>query len=137
GEEFAQRYLTLKNCDLTRDLLIAEAAGEMIGYCRSEWETQHDGLWTYLHLGYVRPAWRRRGLGTALLRAAQQRLREIAAGHPPDAPKVFAAWAESTEIGAVALLQAEGYKAVRHDFHMVRPNLDDIPDLPLPAGIEV
>jgi mycothiol synthase len=34
-------------------------------------------------------------------------------------------------------LQQLGYRAVRFGASMVRPNLDDIPDLPLPDGVEV
>src|SRR5438034_630108 len=61
----------------------------------------------------------------------------VAATHPPDVPKVFSSEAESREVGAAALLHAEGYSAVRHFFHMERHGLDGIPDLPLPDGIEV
>jgi mycothiol synthase len=35
------------------------------------------------------------------------------------------------------LLERSGYRPVRHSHTMVRPSLDDIPDYPLPDGIEL
>ena len=35
------------------------------------------------------------------------------------------------------MLESEGYTPVRFSYDMVRPNLDNIPDAPLPEGIEV
>jgi hypothetical protein len=33
--------------------------------------------------------------------------------------------------------QDAGYQAIRYEYDMVRPDLENIPDLPLPAGLEV
>jgi ribosomal protein S18 acetylase RimI-like enzyme len=35
------------------------------------------------------------------------------------------------------LLLRHGYQPVRHSFEMVRPNMDAVPDCPLPPGIEL
>ena len=37
----------------------------------------------------------------------------------------------------VAALEARGYEPVRHYYTMVRPTLDDLPDAPLPSGLEI
>ena len=47
------------------------------------------------------------------------------------------AFAEETEAGHRAILAAAGFETVRHFFLMRVPSLDDIPDAPLPDGIEV
>ena len=36
-----------------------------------------------------------------------------------------------------ALLQGVGYGAVRYGYAMLRPSVDDLPDAPLPAGLEI
>ncbi len=136
-EEMERNYGHLTNCDLAQDMVIAEINGELVAYGRVEWAKLDSGERTYTHLGYVRPDWRRHGLGRAILHHHQQRLRAIAAAHPEDGPRLFEATAHDTEPAAEALLLSEGYRAIRHFFHMVRPNLDDIPDLPLPPGLEV
>ena len=50
---------------------------------------------------------------------------------------MFQGFAEQHEVGLATLLTQEGYQPVRYFYQMVRPSLDDIPDFPLPAGIEV
>jgi ribosomal protein S18 acetylase RimI-like enzyme len=40
-------------------------------------------------------------------------------------------------VGTLALLQQEGYQPARYFNEMVRPHLEEIPDAPLPPGIEV
>jgi hypothetical protein len=62
---------------------------------------------------------------------------EIAADHPPEKAKYLQGFASETEVGKAALLEMAGYTPVRVGYEMVRPNLDDIPDFPLPDGIEV
>jgi ribosomal protein S18 acetylase RimI-like enzyme len=85
----------------------------------------------------VLPAWRRLGLGRALLRHSERRLREIAAGQPGDGPRVFEAQAADTQVGKEALLLSEGYTAVRHSYAMLRQLNEALPDAPLPAGLEL
>jgi mycothiol synthase len=136
-EQLKRNYSHLVNCDPATDLLMAEVNGELVAFGRVEWAKRDSGERLYLHSGNVHPHWRRRGLGRAVLRHNQQRLREIAAAHPADGPRFFEAQAHDSERAAEALLLSEGYTAIRHFFTMVRPTLDDIPDLPLPPGLEI
>ena len=41
------------------------------------------------------------------------------------------------DAGAVALLEGSGYEPIRYFYGMVRPNLDPIPDAPMPDGLEI
>lgn len=136
-EEVANRYAHLSNSDPSRDMLFAEMDGRVIGYERGWWWSQTDGPYLYGFVGFLEPAWRRRGIGRSMLRWQENRLREIAAAHPNDRPKYLQGFATQYETGLHALLRAEDYEPVRYVFEMVRPSLDDIPDYPLPDGFEV
>ncbi len=137
AEEIARNYRYLKNCDPYQDMLFAEIEGQVIGYSRVTWYTTVEGYRIYQHFGFLLPAWRRKGIGRAMLRYNQRRLRQIAAGQPGDEPRFFESFAADSEVAATALLLSEGYTAVRHFYQMVRPNLEDIPEAAMPPGLEV
>jgi ribosomal protein S18 acetylase RimI-like enzyme len=96
-----------------------------------------DGLREFRHGGAVDPAWRRRGIGTALLAENQRLLIELATGNPTSSPSVFGSWTGDTQLGSVALLDAAGYRQVRWFFDMLRPSLDELPVATLPEGLVV
>jgi GNAT superfamily N-acetyltransferase len=136
-EEIAWVFAHLKNCAPERDMLFAEVDGETVAFSRVWWVEEGTGERLYTSLGFVHPDWRRRGLGTAMLRYNERHLRDIAGEHPAEIRKRFRAWATDTEDGAQALLAAAGYEAVRHYIMMTRPIGLPLPDAPLPAGLEV
>ena len=92
-----------------------------------------DGIGVHQVEGWVRPAWRRRGLGRALLHWTERRAAEVARvdGRPPQ--RAFSAWPDEDQVGATALYESEGYEIVRYGFMMVRDLADPIPDRALPA----
>ncbi len=135
-EDIARNYSHLNNCDPSRDMIFAEAAGAVVGYGRCEWNVDKHGQRLYLRLGFLKPEWRRGGVGRAMLRGLQARLRQIAADHPAG-PRFFEAFAGDTEAGAEALLRSEGYQPVRHFYDMVRPLSEPVNVTPLPDGIEI
>ncbi len=135
-EDIARGYDHLFNSDPARDLLFVDVDEEPVGYSRVWWEEQLDGLRLYYHFVFLLPAFRDRGIGRAVLRHNERRLRQIAAAHPAG-KKRFGAWAGETEHYWRRLLAGAGYEPVRHSFTMVRPDLENVPDLPLPAGLEV
>jgi ribosomal protein S18 acetylase RimI-like enzyme len=124
------------NLDLAADLLFAEVNGSVVAYTVGGWEQDNDGGRNYATWGEVHPDWRRRGLGTALLRWVEARQHRLAATHPA-VEKRLESWSSEAEAGRLALLEANGYQIVRYDYEMERPNLDDIQPLPLPDGIEL
>jgi GNAT superfamily N-acetyltransferase len=136
-EEVADFYRHLSRCDPALDMIFAEVDGRMIGYARGFWQEEIGGPFIYSIVGFLVPAWRRWGIGRAMLRWAEARLRQVAAAHPPERPKFFQVFADLGATGTVALLEAEGYAPVRYALDMVRPTLDDIPDFPMPDGLEV
>lgn len=133
-EELAHYYDHLTNCDPYQDMLMAEIDGRLIGYNRAFWGRETEGNYVYAHIGFLLPAWRRRGIGTYMLRAAQARLRQIAADHPA-APRYYEAWVAEEEVAAHALFEAEGYHIARTAYEMTRDLARPIPDLRLPEGL--
>lgn len=136
-EDVAATYRHLVNCDPRRDMLFVEAEGKVVGFGRAWWIRRTDGTRTYMHFALLLPEWRGKGIRRAMLRHNERRLKEVAAGHPKEGLQVFETWAADTEVDWDALVISEGYKPVRYLFEMVRPNMDDIPDLPLPEGLQV
>ncbi len=130
-------YANLTNSDPYRDVLLAEVEGLLVAYARVEWEDENNGGRTYTSFGFIDPAWRRRGIGRAMLRENERRLREIAAGHQHDRPRWLGSFGADLDESNTRLLISEGYVVVRHFYDMVRPTLDDIQQFPLPEGLEV
>jgi mycothiol synthase len=123
--------------DAGRDVVVASVDGQPIAYGWTSWVDTSDGMREYSTRGHVHPDWRRRGIGSAILRHNEMRQREIAAEHETDRPRVYSAFAQERRLGAVALLERNGYRPVRYFFDMVRPNLDDIRVPEFPPGIEI
>lgn len=136
-DDMATYYRHLVNCDPYRDMCIATVGGQTIGYSRVWWEEQDDGVRVYLSTGFLHPGWRRQGIGREILSWSQNRLKEIATDHPPATKAVFRSFADGGEIGAKALLESDGYAPVTFVASMCRSLVGDLPDSPLPEGLEV
>ena len=137
-EDMINNYAHLENCDPFQDVLIAEVNGQVVAYSRVFWAKQEDGMRTYTCFGFMLPEWRRKGIGTAMLKHGESRLREIAATHPQDGPRAFQVfYVSDTEKGTLALLESAGYTPIRYGFQMVRDLSEPFPDAPMPEGLEV
>jgi mycothiol synthase len=123
--------------DASRDVVVVEAGGEPVAYGWTQWVDTTAGTRDYVTRGHVHPGWRRQGVGTAILRHNEARLRALAGEHGVDRPRLFASFAPEKRPGAIALLTGNGYEPVRWFFDMVRPDLDDIRRAPLPDGLEL
>ncbi|MGI8703243.1 MAG: GNAT family N-acetyltransferase [Candidatus Limnocylindrales bacterium] len=136
-EDLALDFANPVNFDPSRDVLIAAVGGRMVAYGRVEWVDTNDGARSYDSRCMLEPVWRRRGIGRSMLRWNEARLREIAATHPTDRPRRFGTYHWDRDTAAAEVYAAEGYRPVRHFYDMLRPTLDDIPEAPLPAGLEI
>ena len=81
-------------------VIVAEHEGELVGSVIAGW----DGWRCHLYRLAVRPAWRRRGVGSALLRAAEDRFRAVGA------TRADAMVLHSNGLGQ-SLWRAEGYRS--------------------------
>jgi mycothiol synthase len=135
-DQFRNDTIHRANFDPALDIVVAEIDGRIVGGAETHLEVR-DGIAVHQQEGWVRPAFRRRGIGRALLEHAEQRGRDVAADWPGDEPHAFNAWANDTETDAIGLLEASGYDRVRYGFMMVRSLSDPIADAPLPKGLEI
>jgi mycothiol synthase len=137
-DQMKLNYATLVNSDPARDMLLAEVDGVVVAYARVFWTELVEGGRSYENFGFVHPAWRRRGIGSALHRRNEARLREIAAEHGDvGGPKWLASGSVEVDRGNVALLTGDGYEPARYFFDMVAPSLDGITNAPMPGGLEL
>ena len=135
AEALASAYDHLERCEPSRDLLVAEVDRMPVAYSRVFWDDEEDGR-IYKLVCFVDPAFGGRGLGSALLAWNEARLREIAADHDVPTKLVQAFVADANE-AASALIRGAGYGPVTYMAQMVRPSVDDVPDHPLPDGLEI
>jgi ribosomal protein S18 acetylase RimI-like enzyme len=137
AEGIASGYDHLERCDPARDLLVAEVDGVTVGYSRVWWDDEPEGPRIYRHVCFLDPEYGRRGIGSAFFAWNEERLREIAAEHDFAGERLLEAWTSDRNAGAIALVRAHGYQPVTYDAEMVRPTVDDLPDHPLPDGLEI
>lgn len=122
--------------DVARDVTLAELDGRVVAVAMRAAVDTTDGLREYRLDGMVDPAYRRHGIGGALLAENERLARELLALERPDFP-VLGSWTGETQLGDSALLEAAGFERVRWFFDMVRPDLDDVPAIPLPDGLVI
>ena len=127
------------------NMLVVEVDGAVVGYNWVTWWEEQDGPWLYLHLGWLLPAWRGQGIGTAMLRAAERRLRAVAARRRAYEGvslerQAFGTNASSTEREATSLALREGY-TLFHSLSDMAVRVEGDPDAlfpraALPAGVD-
>jgi ribosomal protein S18 acetylase RimI-like enzyme len=135
-EEVANDFSHLENCDPFKDFIFAEANEEIVGFAKVLWRDTVEGARAYWQWGYLRPAWRRRGIGRAMLHYIEARARWHASANPFSGPAFLRSYCEDTALGKLALFEREGYQAIRYMFFMQHRDLSDLPDVPLPPGFE-
>lgn len=127
--------------DPTRDVLLSEIDGKLVGFTRVFRERlQEDGSRVYWHFGFVVPEWRGKDIGTTQVHWAEARAREIEAARDEAPGQAAASLSTATETGMQAaedLLTSQGYEPVRYNFFMITDDLDHIPDVPMPEGLEI
>src|SRR5438034_9886630 len=92
-----------------RDVVIAVVEEVPIGFTWLTRWTQRANVRVYLHRGFVAPAWRRRGIGRALLRWQEAHSVKLIGSDPHDGTFVFGGNADENQPGNRALLLAAGY----------------------------
>jgi mycothiol synthase len=139
AEHMAIDYAHLTNSDLDQDVLVVERDGVTVGYARVEWRDRVDGARGFVSICALRPTERRQGIGRAMLGWCEERLAAKAAALPDrtTVPGTMQAFAYGNDAGAIALLERTGWTRTGHGYEMVRPTMDDIPDLPMPDGLVV
>lgn len=132
-ESIRTSYQGDERLDEGRDILIAETDGGVIGHVAVFTWKELAGSRILFHAGRVTPVWKNHGIGTAMLEWAHGRLGEMAGDLDEDTiTRTIGVSPATTEF-----MTKNGYEVTQHEAILVRPNLDDIPDVPLPDGVEV
>lgn len=122
--------------DPKADVLVAEADGVMIGLARMWREDREDCKKVYGLSVELLKEWRGRGIREALFLHNERHIRRIAKKDGRDVAGVFHLWANDSENEWKTIVVRNGYRPVQHELDMVR-SLEEIPDMPLPTGIEI
>jgi ribosomal protein S18 acetylase RimI-like enzyme len=136
-DDVAREFDHMVNSDPSKDMIIAEINGVIAGFSRGEWWKEEDGPYCYWFDLSLSPEWRGRGIRSAMLYWVEARLRQVAAVHPADAPKTFTSFVPDKANSLSVLLESEGYRPARYYNKMVRSLEEDLPDFPMPAGLEM
>jgi mycothiol synthase len=136
AESIGSAYDHVERCDPRHDLLIAEVDGRPVGYSRLWWDQEPGGPRIYRQVCFLDPEFGGRGIGSAIFAWNEARLREIAAEHDAK-DKQIEVFANDRNAGATAIVRGAGYEPDTYMAEMVRPSVDDVPDCPLPEGVEI
>ena len=112
--------------DPRRDLVLVEVDGQLVGAAETSVRTR-DGIGVHHVEGWVHPAWRRRGLGRALLALDRARAAEVARVDGRARERALSSWPDESQVGATTLYARAGYEIVRYGFLMVRDLADADP----------
>lgn len=130
-----------RNMDPRRDIVLVEAAdGRIVASAIVRWVDRNTtGERTFEANCDVLPEFRRRGIGGALHAWQVERFTEIAAAMTDlgERPAILVGYIHEPDTGGHVLLEGAGYRVVRRSAEMRRNDLDGIPDVTSPAGIEI
>lgn len=137
-EDVSNYYRHLANCNVGQDVLFAEVNAKAIGYSRVWFIERTDGPgYIYQFFAHLMPEWRGKGIREAMLKWCETRIKQVSRLHPDDARKDIFVFIMETEKEWAKILESNNYKIIRYGFQMVRPDLENIPDCPLPEGLEI
>jgi len=138
-KEMKNQFDHLTNCDPEEDTLFVKIDGEPVAFSWIRWEDVSSEKQERLYRFQIKviPEYRGKGITSAIIRWLEQRGREIAEDHPVDKEKLFYMFTSEGEKDLRSTLKSEGYEVYRYGFKMLRPDLEDIPELELPDGVEI
>jgi mycothiol synthase len=135
--EMDNHYAHLEHADLPRDCALVELEGQVVAYGRASWEqtiTGHNEVACILNID---PAARGRGVEQLLLRHALARAEEIVDGFAPKQATRVVTFVGGRDDALRAAVEEAGFRRLRDSGQLIRPNFDDIPEIPLPDGFEI
>ncbi len=125
------------NCNPLQDIILAEVNGKVIGYSKIGWWAEKDGIWLYLHLQYLLPEWRDKGIDGAMLKWSEARIREIAKQHPTNGKGMYGTSATTTEKEKTELLKRHDYTPAFSMIEMEFTDFENLHVVPLPREFTI
>jgi len=136
AEDLAEQ-LARPNVDLARNSISLWADGRMIGYGMTQVSPSVVDV-DRVHVGgTIDPEFRRRGLGTTLMRWLIQRAGELHTSTHPEFPGRVGAGTASNNVSATSLLEGLGFTADRFFFDMRRPLDQPVPETSIADGLRL
>jgi mycothiol synthase len=135
-EQMRSYYDHPRDFDATRDVAIVEVDRRIVGYVRGGIHQELSGPRVYGVLPFLDPDVPPDKLLALMMSAMEDHLREFAAADPAG-EKVLETFGGDAAPEREAIILQAGYDAIRYGYSMVRPHLDDLPNAPLPAGLEI
>ena len=122
---------------LPLDVALAELDGRLVAYARATLEWLSTGEGEIGGILAVDPAFKGRGIEERLVQHVMRRARQQVAGARSGTSLYVRFFLTAAEAPTRAAVEAAGFRPVRASAEMVRPSLDDIPDIPMPEGFEI
>ena len=123
--------------DPQQDALLVEVGETLVGYANTEWRAEDAGDCLHTITLHLVKAWRGRGLEHAVQRTMEQRAWVVASAGAAGARHWYVSRAPETWAARAETLLSLGYTPTRYYYEMQRPLDDDLPEVLLPAGIEL
>lgn len=134
--QIANEYAHPDGFDPTRDAFLAELGERVVAVGEVRY-VRRDGQHSYQVNGAVHPEMRRQGIGRALMARLEARAAERVEELSDQGSVWLDAWMPDNNEGFARLIGVAGYEPVRHFFDMVRGDLDEVVEGPLPEGLQV
>ena len=137
AEDLANDYENSPDRDPHSEIIVAEVRGEPIAYGRISTDPETEGRQVYWHIAQVVPEWRNTDLRLAMLRFNENQIISMAKSKGASGSISCKVWVLDEPNDWRVMVIAEGYRPVMHFFEMVRPNLENIPEVAFPNGLEI
>ena len=139
-EQMHNSYSYLTDCDPDVDIAVFQTdAGEPAGYARASHEDAETGTRDCVVFAPIRPQYLTRPLFDSIVPGMERHMAPRAAAAPSARYRAYSLHPgpDQPAVGEAEWLEAHGYTATEWGAALLRPHLDDIPELPLPDGVEV
>ena len=136
-QELESEFDNTDHCNPYEDVFIVEKDEETVGWTQVWWGKDANDVRQYSHSVTIFKEYKSKGGIRELINKNEKRIKEIAEDHPEEGKKVYHIRANEEQELWKKVLESEHYFKHRYGFLMVRPDLDDIPELPLLEGVEI
>ncbi|BCJ75763.1 N-acetyltransferase [Catellatospora sp. IY07-71] len=136
-EEDTLQELVDPYAELERASLAAFDGDVMVGYMKANYQPGAEEVHQVYLDGGVHPAYRRRGIGTALLTAGVAAAKELHERYHPALKLVVDAKRGEHIPGVAELFRAHGFTPARYFQHLEHPLGDAVPGAAIPGGLRV
>jgi mycothiol synthase len=136
-EGLANMYAHPVNWDPQQDTLLVEVGETLVGYANTEWREEDAGDCLHNINLHLAKEWRGCGLEHAVQRYMEHRAWVVASAGPTGTRHWYVSRAPETWSARAEMLLTLGYTPTRYYYEMQRSLGDDLPEVLMPAGIEL